>query len=65
MPVEDTRRFGRVVRERGGGKLCVYYEEGADHGFEYMENVGLETSWLRDGMRFVEVAWLGGERDEF
>lgn len=57
VPVEDTRRFVRVVTAYGGEeKLHVHYEEGADHGFEYKEEVGLDTPWLKDGMRFVSKA---------
>jgi len=60
VPVEDTRRFERVVRARGRGeRLFIHYEEGADHGFEYRPEVTLITPWLDEGMRRVSGAWLG------
>jgi hypothetical protein len=60
VPLGDTERFERIVTARGRiEKLHVHYEPGADHGFEYAQDVTLSTPWLEKGMRFVSTAWLG------
>lgn len=61
VPVEGSRKFVNVVKEKLGEKgteVRYYEDEEGDHGFDLA--VSLERdAWLREGLDWVEQAWLG------
>lgn len=58
IPVEGTYRYEKRLKERlPRAKTLFHYEEGADHGFDNAEGVGLQTDWVKKGVKFVEQYW--------
>jgi len=57
VPVEGTEAFEKLLKEvRPDAEAKFAYEDG-EHGFDGA--CSLETSWLAEGLRETEKAWLG------
>ncbi|KAK8251128.1 Alpha/Beta hydrolase protein [Phyllosticta capitalensis] len=56
VPVEGSRAFERLVRERDGEVRFVLAVREGGHGFDAEASV--DDEWMRDGLRGVVQAWL-------
>lgn len=59
VPVEGTRRFVELIKQKDRqAKYLVAYQPG-DHGFDFQAT--LKDEWLRDGLDWISLEWLKPE----
>lgn len=56
VPVDGSKKFVRLLREKLPHARIMFYTQDGDHGFD--ADATLETPWLRDGLERISKMWL-------
>lgn len=59
VPYQGTEKFEKTLKGLEGGKEKIYIsiQEG-EHGFDCLNELTLDTPWLKEGLEFVTATWL-------
>ena len=59
VPYKGTEKFEETLKGLKGGKEKIYIsiQEG-EHGFDNLDELSLDTPWLKEGLEFLASTWL-------